>query len=77
MFGLSMDSTIEAFAMCRQQLGVQIISNSWGSAVDTDGPLSSWHPYWSQVLAEIALCVASGIIVMFSGGNGGMSATAS
>jgi subtilisin family serine protease len=77
LFGLSMDSTIEAFAMCRQQLGVQIISNSWGSAVATDGPMSSWHPYWSQVLAEIALCVASGIIVMFSGGNGGMSATAS
>jgi hypothetical protein len=77
LFGLSMDSTIEAFAMCRQQLGVQIISNSWGSAVDTDGPMSSWHPYWSQVLAEIALCVASGIIVMFSGGNGGRSATAS
>ena len=77
LFGLSMDGTIEAFAMCRQQLGVQIISNSWGSAVATDGPMSSWHPYWSQVLAEIALCVASGIIVMFSGGNGGMSATAS
>jgi len=77
LFGLSMDGTIEAFAMCRQQLGVQIISNSWGSAVDTDGPMSSWHPYWAQVLAEIALCVASGIIVMFSGGNGGMSATAS
>ena len=77
LFGLSMDSTIEAFAMCRQQLGVQIITNSWGSAVATDGPMSSWHPYWSQVLAEIALCVASGIIVLFSGGNGGMSATAS
>jgi hypothetical protein len=77
LFGLSMDGTIEAFAMCRQQLGVQIISNSWGSAVDTDGPMGSWHPYWAQVLAEIALCVASGIIVMFSGGNGGMSVTAS
>ena len=77
LIGLSMDDTIQAFAMCRQQLGVQIITNSWGSAVDTDGPMSAWHPYWSQVLAEIALCVASGIIVLFSGGNGGMSATAS
>ena len=77
LFGLSMDDTIQAFAMCRQQLGVQLISNSWGSAVATDGPMSTWHPYWSQVLAEIALCVASGIIVLFSGGNGGMSATAS
>ncbi len=77
LHGLSMDDIIEAFQVARDELAVQIISNSWGSALDTDGPNGTWHPYWSLVQAEIALCVQQGIIVLFSGGNGGMSFTAS
>ncbi len=77
LHGLSMDDTVEAFQVARDELAVQIISNSWGSALDTDGPNGYWHPYWSLVQAEIALCVQQGIIVLFSGGNGGMSFTAS
>lgn len=76
LFGISMDDIPLAFQTCRT-LGVQIISNSWGSAVDTDGAFSTWHPYWSLVLGEIALCAQANIIVLFSGGNGGMSVTAS
>jgi subtilisin family serine protease len=75
--GLSMDDPITAFQKCRDVLGVQLISNSWGSATDTDGPMSGLGLYWRNVLAEIALCVRAGIIVLFSGGNGGMSVTAS
>lgn len=77
LHGVSMDDIIEAFQVARDELAVQIISNSWGSAWDTDGPNGYWHPYWSLVQAEIALCVQQGIIVLFSGGNGGMSFTAS
>jgi len=77
LHGLAMDDIIEAFQVARDDLGVQIISNSWGSALPTDGPNGTWDPYWSLVQAEIALCVQQGIIVLFSGGNGGMSFTAS
>lgn len=77
LYGLSMDDTIAAFQVARDELGVQIISNSWGSAFPTDGQFGTWDPYWSLVKAEIALCAQQGIIVMFSGGNGGMSFTAS
>lgn len=77
LHGLVMDDIIEAFQVARDELMVQVISNSWGSALDTDGPNASWDQYWSLVQAEIALCVQQGIIVLFSGGNGGMSFTAS
>jgi subtilisin family serine protease len=77
LHGLSMDDIVEAFQVCRDDLGVQIISNSWGSRLATDGPDATWDPYWSLVQAEIALCAQQGIIVLFSGGNGGMSFTAS
>lgn len=77
LYGLSMDDAVVAFATCRQQLGVQLITNSWGSATPTEGPMSSLGTFWRNVLAEIALCVRSGIIVLFSGGNGQMSVTAS
>ncbi len=77
LHGLVMDDIIEAFQVARDELMVQVISNSWGSAWDTDGPNGTWDPYWSLVQAEIALCVQQGIIVLFSGGNGGMSFTAS
>lgn len=75
--GVAMDDIIEAFEVCRDDLGVQIISNSWGSFWPTDGRNGTWDPYWSLVEAEIALCVQQGIVVLFSGGNGGMSFTAS
>ena len=77
LFGLRMDDTLGAFQRARDVLKVQLISNSWGSRLATDGPFSTWDPYWSLVLAEIGLCVQQGIAVLFSGGNGGMSATAS
>lgn len=77
LYGLAMADTIEAFQIARDELGVQIISNSWGSALPTDGQYGTWDPYWSLVKAEIALCAQQGIIVLFSGGNGGMSFTAS
>lgn len=77
LYGLSMDDIVEAFQVARDDLAVQIISNSWGTRYPTDGPNGTWDPYWSLVQAEIALCVQQGIIVLFSGGNGGMSFTAS
>jgi subtilisin family serine protease len=77
LHGLAMSDIVRAFQVARDSLRVQIISNSWGSRLDTDGPNGYWHPYWSLVQAEIALCVSQGIVVVFSGGNGGMSFTAS
>ncbi len=77
LFGIAMDDIIEAFQVARDDLGVRIVSNSWGSRWPTDGPNGTWHPYWALVQAEIALCAAQGMIVLFSGGNGGMSFTAS
>ena len=77
LFGIAMDDIIEAFQVARDDLAVQVVSNSWGSRWPTDGPNGTWDPYWSLVQAEIALCVAQGMIVLFSGGNGGMSFTAS
>ena len=68
---------IESFQVARDDLAVQVVSNSWGSRWPTDGPNSTWDSFWSLVQAEIALCVAQGMIVLFSGGNGGMSFTAS
>ena len=47
-------------------LGPQIISCSWGSSVQT-GPLSAAN---QALAAAIAAAVASGIIVVFSAGNG-------
>ncbi len=47
-------------------LGPQIISNSWGSDKRT-GPLSAAD---NAMAAAIAVAVASGIIVVFSAGNG-------
>lgn len=44
----------------------QIISNSWGSSVQT-GPLSAAN---QALAAAIAVAVAQGIIVVFSAGNG-------
>jgi len=64
LHGLVMEDIIEAFQVARDELMVQIISNSWGSAWDTDGPNGSWDPYWSLVQAEISLCVQQGIIVL-------------
>lgn len=78
LHGLAMDDIVQAFQIARDTLKVQIISNSWGTAFDTDGPGGYWHPYWALVQAEIALCAQQGIAVVFSGGNGaGMSFTAS
>jgi subtilisin family serine protease len=77
LYGLAMVDIIRAVQVARDNLGVQVISNSWGSRADTDGPNGFWDPYWTLVQAEIALCVREGIIVLFSGGNGGMSFTAS
>src|SRR5438477_12527118 len=73
-----MEDTVHAFQAARDTLKVPIISNSWGTAFDTDGPNGDWHPYWSLVRAEIVLCAKQGIAVVFSGGIGaGMSFTAS
>jgi subtilisin family serine protease len=77
LYGLAMDDLIQAIQIARDDLGVQIISNSWSTELDTDGPNGYWHPFWSLVQAEIALSVQQGIKVLFSGGNGGMSFTAS
>ncbi len=77
LHGLAIADIIEALQVARDDLAVQVITNSWGSAFDTDGPNGSWDPFWSLVQAEIALCVQQGIVVLFSGGNGGMSFTAS
>lgn len=77
LYGLKMDDSVAAFQDARLRLKVQIVSNSWGSRLPTDGPFSTWDPYWSLVLGEIGLCVRAGMIVLFSGGNGGMSVTAS
>jgi hypothetical protein len=77
LYGLVMDDIIRAVQVARDNLGVQIISNSWGTLADTDGPNGFWDPYWALVQAEIAWCVRQGMIVLFSAGNGGMSFTAS
>ncbi|HKP75729.1 MAG TPA: S8 family serine peptidase, partial [Longimicrobiaceae bacterium] len=77
LHGLVMDDVIEALATARDDLRVQLISNSWGTHYDTDGKNGYWAPFWSLVQAEIALCVSQGIVVLFSSGNGGMSFTAS
>jgi len=71
LYGLAMVDIIRAVQVARDNLGVQVISNSWGSRADTDGPNGFWDPYWTLVQAEIALCVREGIIVLFSGGTGG------
>jgi len=77
LHGLGMDDSVASFQAARNVIRAKIVSNSWGSRLPTDGPFSTWDPYWSLVLAEISLCVQAGMIVLFSGGNGGMSATAS
>ncbi|WP_367874386.1 S8 family serine peptidase [Luteolibacter sp. Populi] len=77
LHGLLMDDSVASFQTARDTLKVKIISNSWGSRLPTDGQFGTWNPYWSLVLGEISLCVQAGMIVLFSGGNGGMSATAS
>ena len=78
LFGLRMDDSVASFQTARDTLGVKLISNSWGSRLPTDGAFGTWDPYWSLVLGEIGLCVQSGIVVLFSGGNGNsVSATAS
>lgn len=77
LYGISMADTILAFQIARDDLGVKLVSNSWGSRYATDGPGGFWNPYWKDLEAEIALCAQQGMIVLFSGGNGGMSFTAS
>jgi len=77
LYGLPMSDIVAAFQTARDDLTVDLITNSWGSAWPTDGSGSYWDPYWELVEAEIALCVSSGIVVLFSGGNGGRSFTAS
>lgn len=77
LHGLKMDDAVASFQTARDTLKVNIISNSWGSKLPTEGAFSSWNPYWSLVLAEIGLCAQAGIIVLFSAGNGGLSVTAS
>jgi serine protease AprX len=77
LHGLSMEDTALALEIARDDLRAHVISNSWGTAWDTDGPFGYWAPYWKLVMAQIAECVRQGISVIFSGGNGGMSFTAS
>jgi subtilisin family serine protease len=77
LVGIKMDDPVSAFQQARDQYKVNLISNSWGTQQDTDGAFSSWDPYWSLVLAEISLCVNTGIVVLFSAGNGQQSVTAS
>jgi subtilisin family serine protease len=78
LYGLAMDDLIQAFSTARDTLGVQILSNSWGTALDTDGAFGTWDPFWTLVRAEILLCVRRGMIVVFAAGNGtGLSFTAS
>jgi subtilisin family serine protease len=77
LYGIAMADSVLAFQIARDDLGVKAVSNSWGSAYPTDGPGGFWAPYWKQLEAEIALCAQQGMIVLFSGGNGGMSFTAS
>jgi subtilisin family serine protease len=45
-----------------------VISNSWG--YDIDHPGASLNPYLLTLQAAVANAVASGIVVLFSGGNG-------
>jgi hypothetical protein len=77
LYGLAMHDLVEAIQIARDELAVQIISNSWGSGIATDGPNGFWTPYWKLVEAEIALCVQEEIAVLFSAGNGHVSFTAS
>lgn len=77
LYGIAMTDVLLAFQIARDDLGVKLVSNSWGTRDPTDGPGGFWAPYWKQVEAEIALCAQEGMIVLFSGGNGGMSFTAS
>jgi subtilisin family serine protease len=76
MYGIGMNDLVEALNTARA-LGVQVLSNSWGTFWDTDGPNGTWDPFWSLLQKEIALCVRSGMIVLFSAGNGQVSFTAS
>jgi subtilisin family serine protease len=77
LYGLAMADLVLAFQIARDDLGVNLVSNSWGSSYATDGPGGFWAPYWKLLEAEIALCAQEGMIVLFSAGNGGMSFTAS
>lgn len=77
LHGLSMADPVESLAVARDDLQVQLISNSWGTAFDTDGPDGHWDQYWAVLQREIALCAHKGIVVLFSAGNGGISFTAS
>jgi hypothetical protein len=72
-----MGDIVEAIQVARDELGAQVLSNSWGSLWDTDGPHATWDPYWALVEAELALCVEQSMLVLFSAGNGGRSFTAS
>lgn len=65
MVKLSFVNTVGGFNAA-VALAPDIISNSWGSSVDT-GPLSAAN---QAMAAAIAAAVASGIIVVFSAGNG-------
>lgn len=77
LFGLPVADPVAAIQAARDDLTVDLISNSWGPQRDTDGPGSFWDPYWELLEAEIALCVQGGIAVLFSAGNGSQSFTAS
>lgn len=77
LYGLAMADLVLALQVARDDLKVKLLSNSWGSAADTDGPNGFWYPFWALVQAEIALCAQQGIAVLFSAGNGQISFTAS
>lgn len=77
LYGIAMADSVRAFQIARDDLGVKLVSNSWGTAYATDGPGGFWAPYWKLLEAEIVLCAQEGMIVLFSGGNGQISFTAS
>ncbi|MCY2967294.1 MAG: S8 family serine peptidase [Planctomycetota bacterium] len=77
LHGLLMGDAVAAFQTARDVLKVKVVSNSWGSQLPTDGSFGTWDPYWSLVLAEIRQCVQNDMVVLFSAGNGHVSATAS
>jgi len=77
LHGLAMDDLVEAIQVARDVLDVQVISNSWGTRLPTDGPGGFWDPFWKLVETELLLCQQKGMIVVFSAGNGQLSFTAS
>jgi subtilisin family serine protease len=56
---------------------VAIVTNSWCTALKSDGPGAFWTPFYALLEQRLVEVAARGILIVFAAGNGHMSFTAS